>query len=140
MYTMPHLSLSFTLMRWLVYWLLSRTLFGPREKIIEQHTTAWCLATMIVLIGPIQVPDDPKYKPELELAQKLAMYGYEEPKTGELKPYIALGSLRYELEQSSRDVCSEACIEFLEYLLVINPKMRPTAEQALQHPFIWSMS
>jgi len=119
---------------------MSRTLFGPRDKIIEQQTTAWCLAKMIRLIGPVGVPDDAQYKDEFALAQDLAESNYEDPETGQLKPYIGLGSLRHELEQLPRDVCSHACIDFLEYLLVIDPTKRPTAEEALQHPFIRTIS
>ncbi|KAF1844371.1 uncharacterized protein K460DRAFT_388213 [Cucurbitaria berberidis CBS 394.84] len=124
----------------LVHWLLSRTLFGPRDKIIEQYTTAWCLAKIIRLIGPMEIPDDPKYKDDFTLAHDLAASSYKDPKTGQWMPFIGLGSLREELEPLSRDVCSYACIGFVEYLLVVDPAKRPTAEEALQHPFIKSIS
>src|SRR3954468_16461104 len=105
---------------------MSRTLFGPRDKIIEQHTTAWCLAKIIRLIGPVEVPDDPKFKNEFALAHDLAESYYEDPETEQCKPYIGLGSLRQELERLPRDVCSHRCIDFLEYLLVVDPANRPT--------------
>ena len=117
---------------------MSRTLFGPRDKIIEDHRTAWCLAKIVRLIGPIEAPEDPKYKDEFELARDLEESEYRHPQTGQLTPYITLKSLRQELEQLPRDVCSRECIDFLEHLLVIDPTRRPTAEEALQHPFIKS--
>jgi serine/threonine protein kinase len=127
-------------MKQLVHWLTSHTLFGPRDKIIEQHTTAWCLAKIIRLIGPMDAPDDLQYKDEFILAQDLADSNYEDPETGQLKPYIGLGSLRDELEKLPRDVCSRGCIDFLEHLLVIDPTKRPTAREALQHPFVRTIS
>lgn len=88
----------------------------------------------------MEIPNDPRYEDEFALAQELAVSHYEDPQTGESKPFIALGSLRHELQQLPRDVCSHACIDFLEYLLVIDPAKRPTAEEALQHPFITTLS
>jgi serine/threonine protein kinase len=73
---------------------------------------------------------------EFVLAHDLAESNYEDPETGQSKPYIGLGLLRDELEQLPRDVCSHECIDFLEYLLVIDPTKRPTAEEALQHQFV----
>jgi serine/threonine protein kinase len=84
----------------------------------------------------MDVPQDPQYKEEFELAQDLAESSYEDPETGQSKPCISLGSLRDELEQLPRDMCSHGCIDFLEYLLVIDPTKRPTAKEALQHPFV----
>ena len=119
---------------------MSRTLFGPRDKIIQDHRTAWCIAKIIRLIGPIEVPEDPNYKDEFELAHDLEESEYQHPRTGQLTPYITLKSLRQELERLPRGVCSQECIDFLEHLLVIDPTRRPTAEEALQHPFIKSIS
>lgn len=119
---------------------MSRTLFGPHNKIIEDHRTAWCLAKIIRLIGPIGLPEDLKYKDEFELAYDLAESMYQHPRTGQLTPFITLKSPRQELEQLPRDICSLECISFIEYLLVIDPTRRPTAEEALQHPFLKSIS
>jgi hypothetical protein len=80
-------------MKQLVHWVMSRTLFTPRDKIIEQCTTAWCVANILRLIGPMDVPRDPQYKEEFELAQDLAESSYEDPETGQLKLFIGLGSL-----------------------------------------------
>ncbi|PTU21165.1 hypothetical protein P175DRAFT_0516733 [Aspergillus ochraceoroseus IBT 24754] len=122
----------------LSHWLMSRGLFGPCDKIIQDHNTAWCLAKIFRLIGPIDLPENPEYQDEFELAAALEASGYMDPNTGEPKPYINVGSLREELQKLPRDICSESCIDFIEHLLVIDPAKRPTAKVALQHPFLQS--
>lgn len=119
---------------------MSDTLFGPWDKIIEDHRTAWCLAKIFRLVGHIDVPDNPDFKDEFNIAKALEISGYMDPKTGEPKAYINVGTLREELMKIPREICSETCIDFLEHLLVIDPSKRPTAEMALQHPFVCSAS
>ncbi|KAK2735225.1 hypothetical protein FQN55_002225 [Onygenales sp. PD_40] len=124
----------------ITHWLMSSTLFGPRDKIIQGHQTAWCLAKIFRLIGHIDPPENPDFKDEFELAKALELGGYLDPKTGEPKEYLNLGSLREELSKLPREICSETCIDFIEHLLVIDPEKRPTAEMALKHPFVSSIT
>jgi serine/threonine protein kinase len=121
------------------HWLLSATLFGPRDKIIEDNSTAWCLAKIFRLVGNIESPENPEFKDDFDLARALEGGGYIHPKTGEPKPYISVGTLREELSKHPREICSETCIDFLEHLLVIDPAKRPRAEMALRHPFVNSV-
>jgi hypothetical protein len=105
---------------------MSRGLFGPWDKVIQDHNAAWCLAKLFRIIGPIDIPENPECKDEFELAAALEVGGYMHPKTGEPTPYMSVGSLREELQKLPRDICSETCIDFIEHLLVIDPTKRPT--------------
>lgn len=91
-------------------------------------------------MGPVGLPEDPEYKDEFGLAEGLEVSGYVDPRSGEDKAYINVGTLREELLKLPREICSEACIDFLEHLLVIDPAQRPTAKMALKHPFVTSGS
>ncbi|PGH13379.1 CMGC protein kinase [Helicocarpus griseus UAMH5409] len=124
----------------ITHWLMSSTIFGPRDKLIQDHQTAWCLAKIFRLLGPIEPPDNPEFKNEFDLAHALEGGGFLDPNTGDPKPYISVGTLREELSKLPRELCSESCIDFLECLLVIDPAKRPTAEMALKHPFISSVT
>ncbi|KLJ05802.1 hypothetical protein EMPG_09321 [Blastomyces silverae] len=120
----------------ITHWLMSGTLFDSRDKIIQDHRTAWCLAKIFRLVGHMDPPENPDFKGEFELAKALDVGGYLDPETGEPKAYINVGSLREELLKLPREICSEICIDFIEHLLVIDPEKRPTAEMALKHPFV----
>ncbi|KFY46931.1 hypothetical protein V495_02161 [Pseudogymnoascus sp. VKM F-4514 (FW-929)] len=71
-------------------------------------------------------------------ALRYGSWGEADPKTGEMRPYIVGGTLEEELEKLPRELCSRECIEFILYLLELDYKKRPTALEALQHPFIKS--
>jgi serine/threonine protein kinase len=119
---------------------MSDTLFGAWDKIIQDNHTAWCLAKIFRLVGPIDIPENPEYKDDFEMAAALEGSGYMHSKTGEPTPYITVGSVREELQKLSREICSDACIDFIEHLLIIDPAKRPTAEEALRHPFVSSIT
>ncbi|PGH36195.1 serine/threonine protein kinase [[Emmonsia] crescens] len=123
----------------LTHWLISGGLFGPTDKIVRGHQTAWCLAKITRLIGPVPMPENPDYKEDFELGAGLELGAYKHPKTGEQTPYITVGSLRQELQKLPSEICSEACIDFIEHLLVIDTFKRPSAEKALSHPFVSSV-
>jgi hypothetical protein len=53
--------------------------FGPTDKIIKGHQTAWCLAKISRLIGQVEIPEIPGYKEEFELAAGLATGEYIHP-------------------------------------------------------------
>jgi hypothetical protein len=124
----------------MVHWLRSGTLFGPRDKIIKEHTAAWCIAKIIRLVGPVDLPpENAKYFSEFSLAQHLESSNYEHLETGTPTPFITVKTLRQELEALPRELCSTQCIDFLEHLLVIDQSKRPTAEEGLKHHFIRSL-
>ncbi|KAK2759911.1 hypothetical protein FQN54_002646 [Arachnomyces sp. PD_36] len=120
----------------IAHWLMSDTLFGAKDKVIQDNHTAWCLAKINRLVGPLEIPEDPDYKENFQMGAALEGSGYIHPKTGDPTPYITVGSVREELQNLPREVCSETCIDFIEHLLIVDPAKRPTAEEALRHPFL----
>ncbi|KFY45990.1 hypothetical protein V494_00662, partial [Pseudogymnoascus sp. VKM F-4513 (FW-928)] len=122
----------------LVHCLMSKTPFGPGGKIIKDHTDAWCMAKLMRLRGRFDMEPGMKRYDEWELAIGLEATDFKDPKTGEMRPYILGGTLEQELEKLPRELCSWECIEFILYLLEMDYKKRPTALEALQHPFIKS--
>ena len=51
-----------------------------------------------------------------------------------MRQFITVGTVRQELERI--DGVLQDLIEFIEYLLVINHTKRPTATDALGHPYL----
>lgn len=118
-------------------WKLARRLspqpiFGPSDKIIEGFTEAWCIAKIIHLLGPLGQPVDCQaYKEEFELAEQLAVM--DNPHDGTM--LMKGGTLREELQRLSDPSVSPQLLDFIESLLVVDHSKRPTASEALQHPY-----
>ncbi|KAF1963553.1 kinase-like protein [Byssothecium circinans] len=118
----------------LVHRLSPRLLFGPSDKIIEGFTEAWCIAKIIRLVGPLQPTDDQSYKEEFELAEQLAVM--DNPHDGTM--LINRGTWREELQRLTNPPVSPELLDFIETLLVIDHNKRPTASEALSHPYLRS--
>lgn len=89
------------------------------------------------LIGVDTIDDvKPEYKDEFILAVVLAHYTYSDPETGIRKPYMTVGCLREELEKCQDPPVPNEVVDFLEDLMVADHTKRPTAREALQHPFL----
>jgi len=123
-------------------WKLARRLspqpiFGASDKIIEEFTEAWCIAKIICLLGPLGQPVDCQtYKEEFELAEQLAVM--ENPHDGTM--LIKKSNLREELQRLSNPSVSPDLLDFIEFLLVVDHSKRPAASEALQHPYLQSLS
>jgi serine/threonine protein kinase len=120
----------------LAHWMVSNILFGPSYKIIEGMTEAWCLANMIRLVGPLEKPVAPEYEEEFDIARGLANSTFTNPVTGLEEQYIKLGTVRQELEKVSGGKIEKGCIDFIESLLVVDHTKRPSAREALEHPWL----
>jgi serine/threonine protein kinase len=118
----------------LTFWLAQRLVFGAGDKIIDNNTEAWCIAKIIRFVGPISPPVNEAFLDEFSLARALEKEEYEDPETGEMKKFIMVGTLRQELERIEGVPLD--LIEFIEYLLVIDHMKRPTAREALGHPYL----
>jgi hypothetical protein len=118
----------------LTYWLAQRLVFGAGDKIIDDNTEAWCIAKIIRLVGPISPPVNEAFLDEFSLARALEKGEYEDPETGEMKQFITVGTVRQELEKI--EGVPQDLIEFIEYLLVLDHTKRPTAREALGHPYL----
>lgn len=97
------------------------------------------MAKLMRLVGRFDMDDSMEIFLEWRLATGLEATGYKDPKTGDMKQYITLGTLEEELTRLPRDLCSRECIDFILYLLNLDYKERPTALDALEHPFIKSL-
>jgi hypothetical protein len=74
---------------------------------------------------------------EFSLARALEKEQYEDPETGEMKQFIGVGTVRQELEKIEGG--PQDLIEFIEYLPVVDHTKRPTATDALGHPYLAGM-
>lgn len=107
-------------------------LFGHADKRIADNTEAWCIAKIMRLVGPMDLPTDPVFRKEFEFAQKLEAMDHP---LGHIK-LISRQHWRTELEYMTEPPASRELLDFIATLLVIDPKMRPTASQALRHPYL----
>lgn len=120
----------------LAHWLSHSAIFGPRDKIVEGLTEAWCIAKIRRLVGPIEAPVESEYEEEFRLAKYLESNSYRHQEDSSERQYITVGSLRQELEKLSAPEVSPELLDFIEFLLVIDHTKRPTAVEALQHPYL----
>lgn len=119
----------------MAHWLYGRAIFGASDKIIEDHTEAWCIAKLQRLVGTLgPCVDYQPYKDEWELAEQLALMEFG-PGLGKL---IKVDTLRQELQSLSDPSVSTQLLKFIDYLLVIEMAKRPMARDALQHPYLQS--
>jgi serine/threonine protein kinase len=66
---------------------------------------------------------------------------FKHPETDVEIPFIKVGSLRQELKncQGPWPDISPELLDFIEYLFVVDHTKRPTAFEALQHPYLQSL-
>lgn len=120
----------------LAHWLSQSTIFGPHDKIVQDMTEAWCIAKIRRLIGPIELPVDSKYEEEFALAKYLETSTFKHQEDSSERHFITIGTLQQELEKISAPEVSSELLDFIEFLLVLDHTKRPTAEEALQHPYL----
>ena len=120
----------------LAHWLSQSTIFGPHDKIVQDMTEAWCIAKIRRLIGPIEPPVDPKYGEEFAIAKYLETSTFQHQDDSSERRFITVGTLRQELEKICAPKVSPELLDFIEFLLVLDHIKRPTAEEALQHPYL----
>ncbi|KAB8339123.1 hypothetical protein FH972_022059 [Carpinus fangiana] len=121
----------------LVHSLMPATLFGIRDKMVEGLNDAWCIAKIARLIGPIQSSlAKEKYEEDFFVAEELAYKTFDHPDTGIKTDYIHVGSMREELTKAPGPNLPPQLIDFIESLLIIDHSKRPTAKDALNHPFL----
>ena len=124
-----------------MHWICPSLLFGAKDKIVEGLTEAWCIAKIRRLIGPLDPPiDRSEYREEFLLAEHLESSSFEHPDTKLETQFIKLGTLRQELESLTDPTVPPELIDFLEYIFVVDYSKRPTALEALQHPYLSTIS
>jgi len=121
----------------LAHWLSRYPIFGANDKIVEGLTEAWCIAKIRRLIGPLDPPvNNSDYQKAFSLAEILESITIEHPDTKLETHLIRVGTLRQELEKLPGPKVSPKLIESIEYLLIVDHTKRPTAVEALQHPYL----
>ena len=120
----------------LAHWLSHTTIFGPRDKIVQDLTEAWYIAKIRRLVGPVEPPVDSKYEEEFAVAEYLETNTFRYQDDSSETPFITVGTLRQELERMSGPMVSPELLDFIDFLLVVDHTKRPTAEEALQHPYL----
>lgn len=126
--------------RWLTvklaHWLSHSAIFGPYDKIVQDLTEAWCIAKIRRLVGPMESPVNSNYGEEFALAEYLETSSFRHPDDSLERQFITVGTLRQELEKISAPKVSPELLDFIEFLLVVDHTKRPTAVEALQHPYL----
>lgn len=84
--------------------------------------------------------DNDEYGLEFAVAEHLASSTFPHPDMNAEVLFISVGTLRQELERLPGRRISPELIDFILYLLVIDHTKRPTAAEALQHPYLQSDS
>ena len=114
--------------------------FGAKDKVVQGLTEAWCIAKIRRLSGPLDPPANPDYEDEFLVAEHLESTTYERPDTKLETQFIKVGTLRHELERLPGPKVSPELLDFIEYTVVVDHTRRPTALEALQHPYLESLS
>ncbi|KAL3423079.1 hypothetical protein PVAG01_04826 [Phlyctema vagabunda] len=124
----------------MAHWLGKRPMFGASNKILDRLTEALCIAKIKRLVGPIESPVKPEYAEDFETADYLESESFQTPEMTERMNFITVGTIRQELERLPVGTISKECIDFIESLLVVDHTKRPSARDALKHPFITKMN
>ena len=123
----------------LAHWVGHRVIFGCRDKSIKDLNESWCIAKIIRLVGPLGPPvQNPDYELEFRMASEISTGTYIDPESGGPVPYIDMGTLRQELESLSDPKVDPGLLDFIDSLLIVDHTKRPTAAEALEHPYLRS--
>lgn len=122
----------------LAHWLCGTPIFGPKDKMVQGLTEAWCIAKIQRLVRPVQAPINPDYEDEFLVANHLETTIFIHPDTNLKTRFIKKGPLREELGRLQNPKVPSELMDFIEYLLVVDHRKRPTASEALLHPYLQS--
>ncbi|KAI6440944.1 hypothetical protein MCOR17_011786 [Pyricularia oryzae] len=98
---------------------------------------AWCIAKIQRLVGHLDVyTGQEEIEEEFDVAANLLDMELDKAHGNLQGKLINVGSLRQELERIENPPIAPELIDFIESLLVLDETKRPTAEEALRHPFL----
>lgn len=102
-------------------------------------TESWCIAKIDRLIGPLGPPvENLEYESEFRIANEMALGTCIDPGIDGPVPFIQVGTLRQELESLSGPKVDPGLLDLIDYLLIVDHAKRPTAAEALEHPYLSS--
>ncbi len=131
------LHLRIQLMSQLAHWLGRKTIFGIRDRVVKDLIESWCIAKISRLVAPLGPPvENLEYESEFLTASELSMGTYIAPDSGGPVPFINVGTLRQELEALSGPKVDPGLLDFIDSLLIMDHTKRPTAAEALTHPYL----
>ncbi len=70
------------------------------------------------------------------MAGELSTGTYIDPESDGPASYIDVGTLRQELESLSGPKVDPGLLDFIDSLLIVDHTKRPTAAEALEHPYL----
>ena len=70
------------------------------------------------------------------MANELSMGTYIDSRIDGPVPYIDVGTLRQELESLPGPKVDPGLLDFIDSLLIVDHTQRPTAAEALEHPYL----
>ena len=125
------------LMDQLAHWLGHKAIFGISDKIFEDLTESWCIAKIDRLIGPLGPPvQNPEYESEFHMAGDLSTGTYIDPEIDGPAHIMDVSTLRQELVCLSCPKVDPGLLDFIDSLLIVDHTTRPTAAEALKHPYL----
>ena len=123
----------------LAHWLGHKAIFGISDKVVEDLSEFWCIAKIDRLIGPLGPPvQNPEYESEFRMAGELSMGTYIHPDIDGPVPFTDVATLGQELESLSGPKVDPGLLDFIGSLLIVDHTKRPTAAEALEHPYLRS--
>ena len=122
----------------LAHWLGHDPIFGIGDKIVKGLTESWCIAKIDRLLGPLGPPvQNPEYESEFRTASILSTGTYGDRDYGPV-PLMNVSPLRSELEALPGPKVDPGLLDFIDSLLIVDHTKRPTAAEALKHPYLHS--
>lgn len=116
------------------------TLFGAWDKIIDEHEEAYCIAKIERLVGPLgPLPEGMRedYAEQFEVAAALKDVWLGPP----INQYLfTIDPWRKVVEGLQHPPIPVGLLDFIEHLLVMDEEKRPTALEALKHPYLADIS
>jgi hypothetical protein len=107
--------------------------FGEGDKAVVDMEAEWCIAKMIRRVGDIGPPiDNKQYRHEFATAKKIERM--KRPDDG--MDLVKGGTLWEELRKIEDPPVPEEFIKSLKPFFVVDHRMRPTASNILQDPWL----
>ncbi len=123
----------------MVQWLSPKSIFGPHNRIVEGHRESWAIGRMCRLVGPIGPTAKSEYEKLIGIGKHFSTGTFIHPETKIEQPFMTLGTVREEMLAIPEPKVADDLISFIEYLLVVDHLKRPTAAEALNHPYLRSL-
>lgn len=104
---------------------------------VQDLKEAWCIAKIQRLVGKFgPTIKNPDYEDEFVVADHLESTTFVHPDTQMETQFIKTGTLREELGKLRDPTVPSDLLDFIDHLLITDHTKRPTASEALRHPYL----